>query len=35
MKIILQHDERDCGASCPAMVAKHYGYVDSVKNSGK
>lgn len=31
MKIILQHDERDCGAACLAMVAEHYGYADSVK----
>lgn len=31
MKIILRHDERDCGASCLAMVAEHYGYVDSGK----
>ena len=26
MKIILQHDERDCGAACLAMMADHYGY---------
>lgn len=25
MKIILQHDERDCGAACIAMIAQHYG----------
>ena len=25
MKIILQHDQRDCGAACLAMVAAHYG----------
>ena len=25
MKVILQHDERDCGAACLAMVAAHYG----------
>ena len=24
MKIILQHDERDCGAACLAMIAAHY-----------
>lgn len=24
-KIILQHDQRDCGAACLAMVAAHYG----------
>lgn len=26
MKIILQHDVRDCGAACLAMVAGHYGW---------
>ena len=26
MKVILQHDERDCGAACLAMVAAHYGH---------
>lgn len=25
MKLILQHDERDCGAACLAMIAGHYG----------
>ncbi|MCM1334807.1 MAG: peptidase domain-containing ABC transporter [Bacteroides sp.] len=25
MKIILQHDERDCGAACLGMIAWHYG----------
>ena len=25
MKLILQHDERDCGATCLAMIAGHYG----------
>lgn len=25
MKIILQHDERDCGAACLAMIASYYG----------
>lgn len=25
MKIIKQHDERDCGATCISMVAAHYG----------
>lgn len=35
MKIKLQHDERDCGAACLAMVAEHYGYVDSVKEFRK
>lgn len=24
MKIILQHDERDCGAACLSMIAAHY-----------
>ena len=24
MKIILQHDQRDCGAACLAMIAAHY-----------
>ena len=24
MKIVLQHDERDCGASCLSMIAAHY-----------
>ena len=24
MKIVLQHDERDCGAACLAMIAAHY-----------
>ena len=28
---ILQHDERDCGAACLAMVANHYGYTDSIQ----
>lgn len=26
MKIILQHDERDCGAACLAMIAEYYGF---------
>ncbi len=26
MKAILQHDERDCGAACLAMIAGYYGY---------
>lgn len=26
MKIIRQHDERDCGAACLASIARHYGY---------
>ena len=30
MKMILQHDERDCGAACLAMVANHYGYSESL-----
>ena len=30
MKTILQHDERDCGAACLAMVADHYGYSQSL-----
>ena len=30
MKTILQHDERDCGAACLAMVANHYGYSQSL-----
>ena len=30
MKTFLQHDERDCGAACLAMVADHYGYAQSV-----
>lgn len=25
MKLILQHDERDCGAACLSMIATHYG----------
>ena len=25
MKVILQHDERDCGAACLSMIAAHYG----------
>ena len=25
MKIILQHDQRDCGAACLAMISAHYG----------
>lgn len=25
MKLILQHDERDCGAACLAMLVAHYG----------
>lgn len=25
MKMILQHDRRDCGAACLAMVARHFG----------
>lgn len=25
MKLILQHDERDCGAACLSMIAAHYG----------
>lgn len=25
MKLIKQHDERDCGAACLAMIANHYG----------
>jgi len=35
MKIRLQHDESDCGAACLAMVAEHYGYVDSIRNFRK
>lgn len=30
MKTILQHDEKDCGAACLAMIAKHYGYRQSI-----
>ena len=30
MKTFLQHDERDCGAACLAMVADHYGYTQSI-----
>lgn len=30
MKSILQHDERDCGAACLAMIAGHYGYFQSL-----
>ena len=30
MKAILQHDERDCGAACLAMIAEHYGYTQSL-----
>ena len=30
MKTFLQHDERDCGAACLAMVADHYGYAQSI-----
>ena len=30
MKTILQHDEKDCGAACLAMIAKHYGYQQSI-----
>lgn len=30
MKAIIQHDERDCGAACLAMVAEHYGYSQSL-----
>ena len=30
MKTILQHDERDCGAACLAMVAEHFGYSQSI-----
>jgi len=25
LKPILQHDERDCGAACLAMILEHYG----------
>ena len=25
MKLILQHNERDCGAACLAMLVAHYG----------
>lgn len=25
MKVIFQHDQRDCGAACLAMIAAHYG----------
>ena len=25
MKLIRQHDERDCGAACLSMIASHYG----------
>ena len=35
MRIRLQHDESDCGAACLAMVAEHYGYVDSIRNFRK
>lgn len=35
MRIRLQHDESDCGAACLAMVAEHYGYVDSVRKFRK
>ena len=30
MKLILQHDQRDCGAACLAMVAAHYGLKDTI-----
>ena len=30
MKVILQHDERDCRAACLAMIAEHYGYSQSL-----
>ena len=30
MKSILQHDERDCGAACLAMIAGYYGYFQSL-----
>ena len=26
IKLIKQHDERDCGAACLAMIATNYGY---------
>ena len=26
MKTTIQHDQRDCGAACLHMIAKHYGY---------
>lgn len=29
-KCILQHDERDCGSACLAMVASHYGYKNNL-----
>lgn len=25
MKVVFQHDERDCGAACLSMIASHYG----------
>lgn len=30
MKIIKQHDERDCGAACLSMIALHYGLNNSI-----
>lgn len=30
MRIIYQHDERDCGAACLAMIAENYGYNHSL-----
>lgn len=32
MKLILQHDERDCGAACFAMISDHYGYSQSLNH---
>lgn len=31
MKIIMQHDERDCGAACIAMIAAYYGCEKSLQ----
>lgn len=30
MKIVLQHDQRDCGAACLSMIAMHYGYNETI-----
>ena len=30
VKVVRQHDERDCGAACLAMVASHYGLKHSI-----
>lgn len=32
MRAILQHDERDCGAACLAMVAEYHGYSQSLNS---